>query len=38
MLHEGKVVFSGPPKEFASTDNPYIKQFREGSSKGPIRV
>ncbi|MBS2038364.1 ABC transporter ATP-binding protein [bacterium] len=38
MLHEGKIVWSGPPQEFASTDNPYIKQFREGSSKGPIRV
>lgn len=38
MLHEGRVVFNGPPKEFAVTDNPYIKQFREGSSKGPIRV
>ena len=38
MLHEGKVVWSGPPGEFATTTNPYIQQFREGSSKGPIRV
>ena len=38
MLHEGKIVWSGPPAEFAITTNPYITQFREGSSKGPIRV
>lgn len=38
MLHEGSIVFSGPPEEFRTTTNPYIQQFREGSSKGPIRV
>lgn len=38
MLHEGKIVWSGPPGEFSTTTNPYIEQFREGSSKGPIRV
>jgi phospholipid/cholesterol/gamma-HCH transport system ATP-binding protein len=38
MLHEGRIVWSGPPGEFATTTNPYIQQFREGSSKGPIRV
>lgn len=38
MLHEGRIVWSGPPGEFTTTTNPYIVQFREGSSKGPIRV
>lgn len=38
MLHEGKIVWSGPPGEFKSTDNPYIVQFREGRAEGPIRV
>jgi len=38
MLHEGSIVWQGSPQEFKSTDNVYIKQFREGSSSGPIRV
>lgn len=38
MLHEGRVVWMGPPAEFLATDNPYVMQFREGRSQGPIRV
>lgn len=38
MLHEGSIVWQGTPDEFRSTDNPYVVQFREGHSKGPIRV
>jgi phospholipid/cholesterol/gamma-HCH transport system ATP-binding protein len=38
MLHEGRVVWIGPADEFNQTDNPYIVQFREGRSQGPIRV
>jgi phospholipid/cholesterol/gamma-HCH transport system ATP-binding protein len=38
MLHEGRVVWIGPATEFMVTDNPYIVQFREGRSQGPIRV
>jgi len=38
MLHEGRIVWMGPPSEFVSTDNPYVMQFREGRSQGPIRV
>ena len=38
MLHEGSIVWQGPPAEFKSTENVYIKQFREGNSSGPIRV
>jgi phospholipid/cholesterol/gamma-HCH transport system ATP-binding protein len=38
MLHEGRIVWAGPPAEFSSTSNPYIVQFREGRSDGPIRV
>jgi phospholipid/cholesterol/gamma-HCH transport system ATP-binding protein len=38
MLHEGRIVWSGPPAEFQSTTNEYIVQFREGRAEGPIRV
>ena len=38
VILEGRVVWSGPPHEFATTDNPYIVQFREGRADGPIRV
>ena len=38
MLHEGKVVFMGSATEARSGSNPYVKQFIEGSSSGPIRV
>jgi len=38
VILEGRVVWQGPPNEFAVTDNPYIVQFREGRADGPIRV
>lgn len=38
MLHQGKPVFFGTPKEFQETDDPYVVQFREGEMEGPIRV
>ena len=38
MLHQGRPVFFGTPKEFQETDDPYVVQFREGEMEGPIRV
>lgn len=37
MLHEGRVVFTGPPEEARRTSDPMVRQFIEGSSEGPIR-
>ncbi len=38
MLYEGKVKLAASAEEFRKTDNPYVKQFIEGSSKGPIQM
>lgn len=38
MLYEGKIVATGTPAEFQSTDNPLVKQFVTGSSHGPIQM
>jgi phospholipid/cholesterol/gamma-HCH transport system ATP-binding protein len=37
MLYGGKVVFSGTPDEVRGTRNPYVRQFMDGSSEGPIQ-
>ena len=37
MLFAGKVVFSGTPDQVRTTPNPYVRQFMEGSSEGPIK-
>ena len=36
MLHGGKIVWRGPPAELDSTDNPYVRQFVDGRSDGPM--
>lgn len=36
MLFEGKIIFTGTPDEVRSTDNPFVHQFIEGLSQGPI--
>lgn len=36
MLHEGKIIFSGAPKEIRDTSNPVVRQFIEGRAEGPI--
>ncbi len=36
MLYKGKLIFDGTPEDFQHTDNPYVRQFVEGRSKGPI--
>ncbi len=37
MLHEGKIVFTGPAKTIWESDNPYIYQFIRGLATGPIK-
>jgi len=37
MLYGGKVVFCGTPEETKTTRNPYMRQFMDGSSVGPIQ-
>lgn len=38
FLYEGKILLYGTPDEFRRTDNPYVKQFVNGSSQGPIQM
>ncbi len=38
LLVDGRIIFSGTSGELKSTDNPYVRQFLEGSAKGPFRV
>ncbi|MCQ2410205.1 MAG: ABC transporter ATP-binding protein [Elusimicrobiaceae bacterium] len=38
FLYEGKILLYGTPQEFRQTDNPYVKQFVNGSSHGPIQM
>ena len=37
MLYEGKIIRSGTPAEVRETDDPVLRQFIEGKSKGPIK-
>ncbi|MDR0800477.1 MAG: ABC transporter ATP-binding protein [Endomicrobium sp.] len=36
MLYKGKVIFNGTSEETRNTKNEYVRQFVEGSSRGPI--
>ena len=38
MLYDGKIVFSGTPKELLEKSTPYTKQFVEASTNGPMKV
>ena len=38
MLYDGKIIWYGTVKDLDKTDNPYVRQFIQGSSKGPICV
>lgn len=38
MLYEGKMQLAASKEEFKRTDNPYVKQFIEGSATGPIQM
>jgi phospholipid/cholesterol/gamma-HCH transport system ATP-binding protein len=36
MLHGGRIVWRGSPAELDRTDNPYVRQFVDGRSDGPM--
>ena len=38
MLYQGKIIWYGTVKEMDKTDDPYVRQFINGSSQGPIKV
>lgn len=38
MLYKGKIIWQGSVKELDKTDNPYVRQFINGCSQGPIKV
>lgn len=38
MLYKGKIIWQGTVEELEKTDNPYVRQFINGSSEGPIKV
>ena len=38
MLYQGKIIWTGTVKEMDKSDNPYLKQFINGRSHGPIAV
>lgn len=38
MLFEGKIIFTGRPEELRASQDPVVRQFIEGRSKGPIRL
>ena len=38
MLYQGKIIWYGTVRDMDRTDNPYVRQFIQGSSKGPIIV
>lgn len=38
FLYQGQFIAEGTPKDFKNSSNPYVKQFVDGSSQGPIKV
>lgn len=38
MFHEGLVQETGTPDHFRTTKNPYVRQFVDGLSEGPIKM
>jgi phospholipid/cholesterol/gamma-HCH transport system ATP-binding protein len=36
MLFEGRIIATGSPEEIKSSDDPIVRQFITGSSRGPI--
>jgi len=37
LLYKGQIIASGTVEEFRQSDNPYVKQFLEGKTEGPIK-
>lgn len=38
MLYNGKIIWQGTVKEMDKTDDPFVRQFINGCSQGPIKV
>ena len=38
MLYKGKIIWQGTVKEMDKSENPYVQQFINGCSQGPIKV
>lgn len=38
MLYKGKIIWSGPTKSIDNSGNPYVDQFINGNSEGPIQM
>jgi len=38
MIYEGEVIFTGTDAEIRKSNNPYVKQFIEGTVNGPIKA
>jgi phospholipid/cholesterol/gamma-HCH transport system ATP-binding protein len=38
MLYEGKILWHGSKQSVAKSKNPYLHQFINGLSKGPIEI
>jgi phospholipid/cholesterol/gamma-HCH transport system ATP-binding protein len=38
LLHAGRVAHEGTPAYFRESDDPFIRQFLEGSLEGPMQV
>lgn len=37
LLYQGRIIWTGDVKEMDETDNPYVRQFVNGSIKGPMK-
>ena len=38
MLYKGEIIWQGTVKEMDETENPYVVQFINGNSQGPIKT
>lgn len=38
FIHEGRIIFYGTYEELISSDNPYVVQFMNGCTEGPIKT
>lgn len=38
MIYEGEVIFTGTDVEIRKSENPFVKQFIEGTVQGPIKA
>jgi len=38
MIHEGRIIWSGPVAEIDDSGNAYVEQFIHGRAEGPIKM